>query len=154
MTMPEPRAQHRHEPEARPAGLGVRFAARVVDALIVGVVLFAILASMGKSDDLVVTIAATALAGFAYFVVCETFFGATPGKLLLGLRVCGPSFDKPTVKQAAVRNLFMIVGVIPYIGSVVELVLRIVIAVTVHNDSSKQGIHDRWAGGTQVRHGR
>lgn len=154
MAMPEPRARHRSEPEKRPAGLGVRFVARVVDSLIVGVALFAILASMGKSDNLAVTIAATALAGFAYFVACEALFGATPGKMLLGIRVHGPSSDTPTVMQAAVRNLFMIVGVVPYVGGVVDLVLRIVIAVTVHNDASRQGIHDRWAGGTLVRHAR
>ncbi|WP_420751353.1 RDD family protein [Rhodococcus sp. O3] len=154
MTMPEPRAQHRREPETRPAGLGVRFAARIIDALIVGVVLFVVLMSMGKGNDLVGTIAATALAGFAYFVACETLIGATPGKMLLGIRVYGPSSDKPTMTQAAVRNLFMISSVIPYVGGVVDLALRIIIAVTVHSDVSKQGIHDRLAGGTWVRFGR
>ncbi|TWH10109.1 putative RDD family membrane protein YckC [Rhodococcus rhodochrous J45] len=154
MTIPEPRAQHRREPETQAAGLGIRFAARVVDALIVGVALLAVLVSMSKADDIVVTIAVTALTGFAYFVVCEALFGATPGKTFLGIRVYGPRSDKPTVPQATVRNLFMLVSAVPYVGSVVDLVLRIAIAVTIHNDASKQGIHDRWAGGTSVRHRR
>lgn len=136
----------------RPAGLGVRFAARIIDSVIVAIVMFCVLSILGLRDDVFVLIGLTAAVTYGYFVLCESTWGATLGKRLLGLRVTGPATARPSVGQSATRNAFLVVSAIPFLGGVVDLALRIAIAVTIAKSSSKQGLHDRWAGGTQVQH--
>ena len=88
---------------------------------------------------------------FVYFVGFEVSQGWTPAKKLLGLRVHGPGgAAKPTVQQSAIRNAFMLLSVIPWVGWLLGLIADIVIAVTINSSPTKQGKHDELAGGTQV----
>ncbi|CAM3121006.1 RDD family protein [Mycobacterium intermedium] len=145
----------------RPARVSRRLAARVVDGVIIGIALTPLvyllrqLTDIESAGSLVQQVVAGLLLGvgsFAYYVVFEVKFGWTPGKKLLGLAVRGPGgAPKPDVTESAVRNSFNLLWIVPSaVGAVLVILSWIVIADTINRSPSKQGIHDRWAGGTQV----
>ncbi|MFD3744673.1 RDD family protein [Nocardia sp. NPDC058633] len=138
---------------ATPGGLGRRAGARFIDwivAGIVGAVLFWLLNRSGNIPDWL-SILPGAGFGFLYFVGFEVLTGSTPGKKLLGLHVNGPAgAPKPSVKESALRNCYMLLNLIPWIGGALWFVAALAIAVTVGSSPTKQGWHDRLADGTQV----
>ncbi|CAJ1583003.1 RDD family protein [[Mycobacterium] wendilense] len=150
-------------PAGRPAGLGMRFLARIIDGIIVTVaagllsLLFAGLGDgeiAGMSTGWMVTGLFSGLLMFAYFVLFESNLGWTPGKKLLGLSVRGVGgAPKPDARQAAVRNLFTLLQLVPCLGWILAPIAYIVIAVTISGSPTKQGKHDEFAGGTQVVQG-
>jgi len=135
----------------RPGGLGVRWGARVIDGLLVGIVSWILAALFGSSDSIMVTGLFSGALMFVYFVAMEVTQGRTVGKMALGLRVRGPGgAPKPDLKQSAIRNAFALLPVLPYIGGLLGVIAMIVIAVTISSSPTKQGKHDELAGGTQV----
>ena len=135
----------------QPGGLGLRFAARLIDGIFVGIVAFLLAFLFHATSNVLVTGLFSGLLTFAYFVVFEVTQGWTPAKKLLGLSVHGPGgAPKPTAQQSAVRNSFTLLSVIPWLGGLLAVVAYIVIAVTINNSPTKQGKHDELAGGTQV----
>lgn len=150
----DPRRIHSPGPsptDAQSAGLGLRFAARLIDNLIVLVFAVVVAALIGAVHSLYVIIAVSGLAAFVYFVAFETTRGWTPGKKLMGLRVCGPgAAPKPTVRQSAIRNAFTLLVILPFVGGLLGLTAYILIASTIGASPNLQGMHDRWAGGTRV----
>jgi uncharacterized RDD family membrane protein YckC len=136
---------------AEPGSLGIRFAARFIDGLIVGIVSFVLAFAFGAGDNILVTGLFSGVLTFAYFVGFEVTQGWTPAKKMLGLSVRGPGgAPKPDAKQSAIRNSFTLLSVIPYIGGLLGFIAYIVIAVTINSSPTKQGKHDELAGGTQV----
>ncbi len=136
---------------SNPGGLGVRFGARIIDGLLVGIVSGLLAALFGSSDSIMVTGLFTGLLMFVYFVAMEVTQGRTVGKMLLGLNVRGPAgAPKPDFKQSAIRNAFTLLPIIPFVGGLLGVIAIIVIAVTISNSPTKQGKHDEMAGGTQV----
>jgi uncharacterized RDD family membrane protein YckC len=134
-----------------PGGLGLRFAARLIDGIIINVVAFGIALSISSLTNYWVTGLFSGLLTFLYFLGFETTQGWTPGKKLLGLTVHGPAgAPKPDVQQSAIRNVWTLLNIIPFIGGLLTLVAVIVIAVTINSSPTKQGKHDELAGGTQV----
>lgn len=136
----------------KPGGLGRRFWARVLDGVLVGIVAF-FLSLFLFSDDypFLVTGLFSGVLTFGYFMLFEVARGATPAKRLLGLAVHGPDgVSKPTLAQAAKRNLFTVLAVVPYLGPLLAFVAYVVIAVTISASPTKQGKHDELAGGTRV----
>jgi uncharacterized RDD family membrane protein YckC len=134
-----------------PGGLGLRFAARLIDGIVVNVVAFGIALAIGSLTNYWVTGLFSGLLMFVYFLAFESTQGWTPGKKLLGLSVHGPGgAPKPDVQQAAIRNVWTLLNIIPFIGGLLTLVAVIVIAVTINSSPTKQGKHDELAGGTQV----
>ena len=142
-----------------PAGLGVRFLARVIDGFIVeiiAVVLAWILRVDGSgvggvSTYWLVTGLFSGVLMFGYYVAFEVTQGWTPAKKLLGLAVRGPAgAPRPDVKRSAIRNSFTLIQLIPCLGWVLAPIAYIVIAVTISGSPTKQGKHDELAGGTQV----
>ena len=140
------------KPNLRPGGLGIRFAARVVDGVLANIAAFVLSLFMLGSDYWYLTTGLfSGVLMFGYFVGFEVALGATPGKTLLHLAVRGPDgAARPTAKQSAIRNAFTLLAVLPYVGGLLALVAYLVIAVTVQDSGTKQGKHDEWAGGTQV----
>ncbi len=135
----------------QPGGLGLRFAARLIDGIIVNVVAFGIALAIGSLTNYWVTGLFSGLLMFLYFLAFESTQGWTPGKKLLGLSVHGPGgAPKPDVQQAAIRNVWTLLNIIPFIGGLLSLVAVIIIAVTINSSPTKQGKHDELAGGTQV----
>ncbi|CAN5541726.1 hypothetical protein BH10ACT9_BH10ACT9_19410 [soil metagenome] len=134
-----------------PGGLGVRFGARIIDGILVGIVAFLLAFAIGAYDNILVTGLFSGALTFAYFVGFEVTQGWTPGKKILGLSVQGPGgAPKPDVKQSAIRNSFTLLSIIPFIGGLLAFIAYIVIAVTINGSPTKQGKHDQLAGGTQV----
>lgn len=138
--------------DLEPAGVGVRFVARLLDGVIVAIVAV-VLAVMFNAERNNIYVAAVffSLLTFAYFVAFESTRGWTPGKKLLGLSVRGAGgAPKPTARQSAIRNAFTLVNVLPYVGGLLGLTAYLLIASTISTSPTKQGKHDQWAGSTQV----
>ena len=136
---------------AKPGGLGLRFAARFIDGIIVGIVGWIIVFALDSTSNVMITGLFTGLLTFIYYVAFEVTQGWTPAKKLLGLSVHGPGgAAKPTVAQSAIRNSWTLLPIIPFIGGLLGIVAIVVIAVTINGSPTKQGKHDELAGGTQV----
>jgi uncharacterized RDD family membrane protein YckC len=134
-----------------PGGLVPRFAARVIDGIVVIIVSLILIFVTDSLSNYWVTGLFTGLLTFIYFLAFETTQGWTPGKKMLGLSVRGPGgAPKPTASQSAIRNSWTLLPIIPIIGGVLGVVAVILIAVTINGSPSKQGKHDELAGGTQV----
>src|SRR5262245_26598228 len=132
-------------------GLLVRFFARLIDGIIVGIVSFLLALFTDTLSNYWVTGLFTGLLTFVYFLAFETAQGWTPGRRVLGLRVHGPGgAPKPTAQQSAIRNVWTLFPIIPFIGGLLGFVAIVVIAVTISGSPTKQGKHDDLAGGTQV----
>lgn len=86
--------------------------------------------------------------------------GATPGMLVLKLRVRDPSGDgNPSLRAAVTRNLPLVLGTfgdcsgdetIDALLRIVTLVICVAIGITISNSPTRQGFHGRLAGGTYV----
>ncbi|QFS92277.1 RDD family protein [Mycobacterium sp. THAF192] len=136
---------------SKPGGLGMRFAARFIDGIIVGIIGFVLAFAVDATSNVWITGLFTGLLTFIYYVALEVTQGWTLGKKLLGLSVHGPSgAPKPTVAQSAIRNSWTLLPIIPFVGGLLGIVAIIVIAVTINGSPTKQGKHDELAGGTQV----
>jgi uncharacterized RDD family membrane protein YckC len=134
-----------------PGSLGIRFAARLIDGIIVGLVSWIIAYLISGDSYVLVAGIFSGVLTFAYFVGFEVTQGWTPAKKLFGLSVHGPGgAAKPDVKQSAIRNAFTLLAIIPFVGSLLGFIAEIVIAVTINSSPTKQGKHDELAGGTQV----
>ncbi|MBF4162490.1 RDD family protein [Nocardioides acrostichi] len=146
-----------------PGELWPRFGARIIDAIIVGVVnaiiaivlgagAFATGSSAGYAVTFIVTVIGVVI-GLGYFAVMESQQGRTVGKMAVGLKVVGPQGGNPTIEQAIKRNIFLafsLAGIVPIIGSLVGglagLVSAILIAVAINNDpATRRGWHDKFA---------
>jgi uncharacterized RDD family membrane protein YckC len=135
---------------ASTASLGVRFAARLLDGLLVGIPAAIVLTIFGLGTgglglDGWIGGAITSLLWFGYFVYFESSTGATLGKKLLKVRVVAPDGNPPSMEAAAKRNIWMLFGLIPILGGIAQLVAVIVIAVTINSNEFNRGKHDEFA---------
>jgi uncharacterized RDD family membrane protein YckC len=143
---------------ATPAGLGTRLAARVLDAVLVGLPLSAMLALAGLPAPTLALGgveawthgAITSLVWLAYYASCESLFGTTLGKRIIGLRVVAEHGEVPGPIAATVRNLWLLAGLIPWVGGLVLIVVVIVIATSIARHPHHLGRHDE-AAGTSVQ---
>lgn len=136
---------------AQPADVWIRFGARIIDAIIVGIVVAILFIAI---DSYLFVGILGSLIQLGYFVGFEVTQGWTPGKKILGLSVRGPNgAPRPDPQQSLIRNAFILLGVIPFIGGLLSLIAVIYIAVTINSSPTKQGKHDELAGGTQVLKG-
>jgi uncharacterized RDD family membrane protein YckC len=134
-----------------PGGLGLRFVARLIDGILVNIVAFLLAIAVSSMSNYWVTGLFSGVLMFLYFLAFETMQGWTPGKKLLGLSVHGPGgAAKPTAQQSAIRNVWTLLNIVPFVGGLLTLIAVIVIAVTINSSPTKQGKHDELAGGTQV----
>ena len=102
-TADPPAIPHHFRRRLEPGGLVVRFFARLIDGIIVGIVSLVLFFVTDTLSNYWVTGLFTGLLTFIYFLAFEISQGWTPGKKLLGLRVHGPGgAAKPTA--AAVRD--------------------------------------------------
>lgn len=77
-----------------------------------------------------------------YFTLLEGFFGATPGKMLLGMRVVQLDGSRITWREAIVRNLLRPID---------EIVIYLVGAISFWTSPRKQRLGDRAADTVVVR---
>jgi uncharacterized RDD family membrane protein YckC len=159
----------------RYAGAWIRLAALVIDGLVLIVVTFALAMVLGgflllayptvKLDmdgwpaGAVAYVVASALL-LAWFGGWQASVGATPGMLALKLRVRDPSGEEnPSPGAAVTRNLpAVLASFSDYSGNedidglltIVTLVVYVAIGITISISPTRQGFHDRLAGGTYV----
>jgi uncharacterized RDD family membrane protein YckC len=121
-------------------GVGLRFLAYLIDAIIIGVVAailsFLFRGSPGLSGFLIAIIA------FGYFIVMEATQGATLGKMALGLRVVKTNGAPITWTDSIIRNLLRIIdGLFAYLVG----------AILIWTSPLKQRLGDRVANTVVVR---
>jgi uncharacterized RDD family membrane protein YckC len=158
----------------QPADLLMRFLARFIDWILVGIVNaiittvlvvgifglngngFGFSTGAGFAASAVTSVISAALY-LGYFTLMESRNGQTVGKMLLKLQTQGPDGGTPTTEESLRRNAWTglaILGIVPVIGSLVgslaELAAMIAIAVTINGSPTRQGWHDTFAGGTKV----
>jgi uncharacterized RDD family membrane protein YckC len=71
---------------------------------------------------------------FGYFVWFESNSGATVGKKLLNLRVVVADGSNPSLETAAKRNVWMLFGLVPFVGGLLSLIAVIAIIVTISSN--------------------
>ena len=125
-------------------GLGRRFVAWLVDVLITGLawVPFAETSSVDGTYSIRwdgVDFLIPLLITLAYFVLLEGAFGATLGKLVLGIRVRALDGTRIGFGAAAIRNLARVVDAFPYV------IPYLVGAIAVSRSETDQRLGDRWA---------
>lgn len=177
---PYPTGGYQAPGPSRPADLAIRFGARLLDGLIVGIptgivvgILSAIGWSMGSVGGWIFGVLSSivwVVAIMGYFSWMEANRGQTFGKQICNLRTEGPNGGNPTMEQAFKRNAFylisfggMLIGSLLSIGflsilgwiiqvlcGIAALAVMIVIAATISSSPTKQGKHDEFAGGTKV----
>jgi uncharacterized RDD family membrane protein YckC len=140
---------------ASTAGLGVRIGARLLDSLLIFVPAAIVLGIIGFGTGLGrggwLSSAIISLLWFGYFVWFESNSGATVGKKLLNLRVVVADGSHPSLEVAAKRNVWMLFGLIPWVGSLLWFVAVIVIIVTISSNTDSRGYHDTFAGTAVMR---
>jgi len=159
----------------QPADLLMRFLARLIDFILLGIVNTIITViivagafgldggnsyGFGSGPSYAASALSAVIASLlylGYFTLMESRNGRTIGKMLLKMQTQGPDGSKPTTEQALKRNFWValgILGVIPVVGGLIgglaELAIVILIAVTIHSSPIREGWHDKLAGGTRV----
>ena len=134
-----------------------RFIAFIIDVIILAVIV-GILSAIGivdfalteegevsRTDNLI-----QALIVVAYYVVLTVAFGATLGKMALGMRVvdgdgnkagAGPVLIREIIARAVGGLLTVVVGA--SIGQMVGFAVAIVIVIMILFDERRQGLHDK-----------
>ena len=132
----------------RVAGFGIRLGAYLLDviflgiAMVVAVLLLGGAVAIGFSEGVGPLFLLLFGGVFFYRLICWTAWGATPGKMVLGLRIVSEDGEKIGFGKALLRFIgYFISEVIVYLGF-------IWIAIDRHN----QGWHDKIAGTFVVHH--
>lgn len=124
------------------ADIGARFAARLIDGviLVAAAVLFAVLT--GGAGLLLATVLIGAVEA-AYEITMLTRRGQTLGKMAMGIRVVGAQGQLPDARSALLRwGLPFVLQVIPVIGWVLAAGCYLSAAF----DRQRRGFHDKVAG--------
>lgn len=133
-------------------GPGKRVLARVLDAVIVGIPASLLLAVMGLPAPTIglggteawAQSAITAGLWFLYYVSFEAVSGATFAKRIMNMKVVSDTEGTVGLGSAALRNSWILLGLVPAIGGV--LLLGAVVWIVASMGQDKKGIHDRLAG--------
>lgn len=101
------------------AGIGIRFVALFIDGLIflpVSYILAAFTGNAGHHGYALggMGVLLSTLLGFAYYVYFEGKMGATPGKMVMGLKVIKVDGSSCDVQAAAIRSLLRVVDALPF----------------------------------------
>lgn len=131
--------EQQSQPEMDYAGLGLRFVAYLVDAIILGFIRFIVSLFFGVSfmDSSSELLWFDSIFNFLYFIILESGSNqATYGKRFMKLRVVDEAGERISLGKATIRNLSKI------ISAFILLIGFIMIAF----DSRKQGLHDKIAG--------
>lgn len=149
-----------------------RFFAWVLDIIVIAILMFILWAvGLVGSDDLndITTVDGIiqAVVALAYFVVLTVAFGATLGKMALGMRVVGADGEKASVSAILVREVivrwgttivtfvlaFILGGAMGDAGRTIAvltgILVGLIIVLRILVDDHRQGWHDK-IGGTFV----
>lgn len=143
-------------------GAGVRLGALLIDFVAVWVVtliislIFIDFGSGSFSTGAMVVLQLVSLViWLAYRVAMEATTGATLGKMALGLKVVDASGAQLSAQNSLMRNLWYlvsaVVGMVPFIGSLLSIAVYIAVGVTISNDQFNQSFSDKWGKAYVVR---
>jgi uncharacterized RDD family membrane protein YckC len=133
-------------------GIGRRSLAWAVDLLIMGGVIAA-LGDYREGPGYEVSwlgwryVIAFWVVPFSYLVLFEWLVNATPGKLLVGIRVRTEGGTRIGLGRSLGRNIARLVDALPYV------IPYLVGAVAISRSPTRQRLGDRWAGTVVVRWG-
>jgi uncharacterized RDD family membrane protein YckC len=138
-----------------------RFIAFIIDVIVlavivgiltaIGIVEFSVSEEASTTDGLI-----QAIIVVAYYVILTVAFGATLGKMAMGMKVvdrdgnkagAGPVLIREVIARALGALLASVVGA--GIGEAVGLAVAIIIVIMILFDERRQGLHDK-IGGTFV----
>jgi uncharacterized RDD family membrane protein YckC len=149
-------------PGERPAGLVPRAVAKLIDGMVLALIALVLVVPLFAPDDPALAVdvgvdssellgtVVTTLLSIGYYAVLESRRGRTLGKLAMRIEVHGPDGGPPTLEQAIRRNAYMALAVIPQLGTIAQLAAIVAVAASIARDPGRQGLHDRFAGGTSV----
>lgn len=161
-------------PSLRSPSLVGRVIARLIDGLVVAVPVGAVLALIGMAVGLFgaeeeeqaafdlgawvgfsparwAGVAGLLVLYFAYAVVLESRRGATLGKTAVRLRVTAADGGPCSLAAAAKRNLWLLLGLVPYAGSLLVLAVGAWLIAAISSSPDDRGPHDVWADTTVTR---
>ena len=120
------------------AGFGIRFAALIIDSLIIGAVI-SILSLVNITSITDTSASGTiiqTLISFVYFITLTAATGQTLGKMALGIMVVDANGGKLTIGKVILRET---------IGKFVSFVTLLIGFFIVVFDAQNQGFHDKIA---------
>ena len=124
------------------AGVWPRVGARLLDAVLVGLVVGVVAGLLGLPDNLGLLLTVVAMIGYETLMLANG--GQTLGKMLCGLRVVRADLAPLTTQDALVRSLVIdLLWIVPFGW--------LVVAVVLERHQRRQGWHDRAAGTLVVR---
>jgi uncharacterized RDD family membrane protein YckC len=136
----QPYQQAYGQPQLQYVGVGWRFLALLIDAIILGIVL-GIISSIFRNAAGVVGLLDFIIT-FGYFIVMEATRGATIGKMALGLRVVKTNGAPISWSESVIRNLLRIIdGLFAYLVG----------AIFIWTSPLKQRLGDRAANTVVVK---
>ncbi len=124
------------------AGPMQRFAAFVIDVIVLSVIIV-VLGTIGVidiGDPSSADQALEAVVSFGYYILLTAAFGATLGKMALGMRVVDESGQKAGFFKVLIRET---------IGKIVSAIVFLLGYIWILFDGKRQGWHDK-IGGTLV----
>ncbi len=129
------------------AGPAHRLGAGLVNVLI----WFAFIAALAALVGVVAASLLVGVLGTVVYVSMVATLGGSPGKLALGLRVTldDGSTTPPGWRPAIMRAVPSLVGWVPFIGFLLNLILWVTNIVLIANDPERRSVHDR-IGNTRV----
>ncbi len=86
-----------------------------------------------------------------YHTMLESSRGRTLGKFVTGIVVIGPDGSRPGTSKALARNSWLLLPLLPWVGSLALGLVGFMIAVTIVSNATNAGWHDELAGTAVVR---
>ena len=105
---------------ANQAPKGRRFAAGVIDLIIVPIVLGVILGLILLNAPEAIRSIVLVIVNIAWLIFRDMVF--SPGRAMVGLKIVSLSGDKITLAQAFIRNILLLVPFVLVVGYIVEVV--------------------------------
>jgi uncharacterized RDD family membrane protein YckC len=151
-------------PAVRPASVGKRVGAFIIDGVILGIVNFVLLGVTGMNRRILeATLAGDSPMGLlllsgilstalflVYFVLQEGSSGQTLAKRMLGIKVVAADGSPADMAGAFKRRLPFLVNLVPRFGLLLLIATELGILITaIQDEVEHRGFHDKW-GGTKV----
>lgn len=84
--------------------------------------------------------------------IFESKFNTTPGKTVAKIKVISAdSGGSMKISTSAIRNSWLLLELIPYIGSILSLVAMTILLASCYKQKSSIGLHDQYTGAIVIR---
>src|SRR3989442_1269036 len=106
-----------------PAPKGRRFAAGVIDLIVIPIVLGVVMGLLLLNVPEAIRNIVLVLVNIAWLIFRDAVY--SPGRAMVGLKLISLTGDKPSIGQAFLRNILIIIPFVLVIGYIVEIVALI-----------------------------